>query len=92
MPVYFRIADGWCFERLPDGGGLVYHPFLGDLYALSATPCFVLDAMANGTLTREEILTTLMGTPPCPIGGERVEMEAHFDELVRLGVIISVDL
>lgn len=89
--MYFRIADSWCYESLPDGEGLIYHPFLGVLYALSATPCIVLDTMGNGTCTREEILTALMGTLSCSPGGERIEMDAHFDELLRLGVIVSVD-
>lgn len=90
--MYFRIADEWGFKRLSDGDGLVYHPFRGDLYALSAAPCVVLDTMGHGTYTREDILNALMRTLSCSTGGERVEMEAHFHELVRLGVIVPVDL
>lgn len=90
--MYFRIADSWCFEPFPDGDGLVYHPFLGDLYALSAAPCGVLHTMASGTYTRKGVLDALMGIPSSSPGGERVEMGGHFDELVRLGVIVSVDL
>jgi hypothetical protein len=84
------LAEAWCVRTFPAGEGLVYHPFSGELYALSALPSTLLGVLAekpsDQTLDWEDILATLRAQG---VLVEAPEIEASLEELLQLGVIVS---
>jgi hypothetical protein len=42
MSDLFALNEGWVFSRFPGEGAVVYHPFSGDLHALSEVSAIAL--------------------------------------------------
>jgi hypothetical protein len=86
------LADGWCTHTFPAGEGLLYHPFTGELYALSALPSAMIGLIAeksfDRTLDFDDLLATLRARG---FLAEVPEIEASLEELLHLGVVVSAE-
>jgi hypothetical protein len=91
--VVFFFAEGWCLHTFPSREGAVYHPFSGELYALSALPSALVCLISEKFFERApDLANVLAAIHARGISAETLEIEVSLEELLQLGVIVSAKL
>jgi hypothetical protein len=85
---HLTIARDWTYRPLSDAGGALYHPYGGDVHAVSELPAQILNHLANGPLSREACVAATILSFPDEVEAElRQAVDSHLDALIALGAV-----
>ena len=85
------ISNDWTYRSLTDAGGVLYHPYGGDVQAVTELPAQLLRYLAGGQLTREECIAATILSFPDEVEAElREAVHSHLNSLIELGAISTL--
>lgn len=92
MPLQqFGLAPDWIHRDFGDEGGVLYHPYAGDLLAIDPVASEVLTHLRKGRASGEEcIAATILAYPDEDARALRESANAHLTELLELGVLTEL--
>jgi hypothetical protein len=85
---HLAIAKDWAYRPLSDAGGALYHPYGGDVHAVTELPAQILNHLAGGPLTREACVAATVLSFPDEVEAElREAVHLHLESLIELGAV-----